>query len=397
MFSIVLLASVSLLLIPAMIRASGVAAWADIAVGQNVGALAAIVMSFGWALSGPAAIAAASDGVRRGIFWQSLWLRGLLFLPVSALAAGIAWLVSPGHSTYAAVGALAMAVQGLTTRWYFVGVSRPVAMVFGDTLPRVAGTAIGIAAMAMGANALFGLAGQFVGVMMAAGATAAMVAYWTRGAAPVKPNLRATLQDHFRNTGINIVGALYSSSSVVIVSLIAHPILPVFALYDRFLSQGIAGLTPIGQVLQGWVPKVQGRQRKQRALQATYFSAALSVAIVGAGALLAEPLLVWLGDGAIPVHWSVAVLVSILLGLSVVESVTSRAGLIALGASVAVSRITVMGIALSLVLFVIGVKSYGVAGAYTGLIIGMLLRCLWLLFALTKSRAPDLDYLGEPR
>lgn len=383
--SIVLLASVSLLLIPAMIRASGVAAWADIAVGQAIGALAAIVVSFGWALSGPAAIASGSDGVRRGVFWQSLFVRGLLLPPVSAFAAALAYILSPGHTAFAVAASLSTSVQGLTTRWYFVGVGRPLAMIVGDTLPRVGGTAVGIVLMTFAnASALVGLMGQFAGVIFASAATAAIIAYWTRNAHTARTPLRGTWPEHIRNTGTNLIGSVYSASSVVVIGIVAHPILPVYALYDRFLSQGVAGLTPIGQVLQGWVPKVHGYERKRRAIQAARLSIGLAVPIIILVSAAAEPLLNWLGDGEIPVSRGPAILVSVLLGLSVIESVVSRAGLIALGAAISVSRITVAGIVFGVGLLILGVKVAGLTGAIVGLIVGMLIRCGWLLAVLVR-------------
>jgi len=62
--SMVLLAITSLLAIPAMVAASGTHAWGAIAVGQSIGGVAAVIIAYGWGLSGPAAIARADQLAR---------------------------------------------------------------------------------------------------------------------------------------------------------------------------------------------------------------------------------------------------------------------------------------------------------------------------------------------
>ena len=55
-----------------------------------------------------------------------------------------------------------------------------------------------------------------------------------------------------------MIGSLYSSTPIVIVSVVAPAALPVYAVVDKVQRQVIVALTPFVTVLQGWVPRATG-------------------------------------------------------------------------------------------------------------------------------------------
>ncbi|MBC7763969.1 MAG: hypothetical protein H7201_19710, partial [Candidatus Saccharibacteria bacterium] len=101
--SMVLLAISSLLAIPSMVAASGPHAWGGTAVGQSIGGVAAVVIAYGWGLSGPAAIARADELGRMREYAESAVAKIMLSLPVASIAFLIAWLVGREFALFAGV------------------------------------------------------------------------------------------------------------------------------------------------------------------------------------------------------------------------------------------------------------------------------------------------------
>ena len=155
--STVLLALASLAAIPAMVAASGAVAWGAIALGQAVGAVASLVVSYGWAVSGPSTIARSNASVRRREYADSVRVKLALLLPGAASAALVAAVIAPHKASFAVVGAISTTAVALTSNWYFAGLARPYVWLLLETLPRVGGTATGIALMKFGYSAIIGL------------------------------------------------------------------------------------------------------------------------------------------------------------------------------------------------------------------------------------------------
>jgi hypothetical protein len=101
-----------------MIKVSGGDASAAIATGQAVGA---VLIAYGWIVSGPAAVARADAVGRRTEYLESLRTRLVICVPVAAACALVAVLVVRTGQDLAALGSVSTATIGLTASWYFVG------------------------------------------------------------------------------------------------------------------------------------------------------------------------------------------------------------------------------------------------------------------------------------
>jgi hypothetical protein len=377
-----------------MVHASGAAAWGAIAAGQSIGGVAAVIIAYGWGLSGPAVIARADAGGRLKEYLESVAVKLSLCLPIGGAAFAVAWLVGRDDASFAGIGAISMASVGLTANWYFVGRSQPYLLLCLETLPRVAGTCIGIFLMNSGSSAGIGVQWQFIGTMVAFVASSVWILRpWhllvlrSIQRRPVLSVL-ASQRDGVTST---VVSSLYSSMPIVIVSVVTPAALPVYAVVDKVQRQVIVALTPFVTVLQGWVPRAKGpaldRRVKQGLLAATGGAVVVGVAMFALGPELVN----WLGGGQVHPTTLTFALMAVITGVSLVESVTSKASLAALMRLGVVARATAIGTVVGLPLVAIGAWFWGAQGALTGMLIGLALRLVLELVGVRRAMGRPID------
>ncbi|MBK5249136.1 MAG: hypothetical protein JJE50_06830 [Actinomycetales bacterium] len=382
--SMALLAVVSLLAIPAMVAASGPRAWASIATGQAVGAVAAVVIAYGWVVTGPARIARGDSSNRPVEYAESLSARAIICAPVAAAACGIAALVVRDHIGLAVLGALSAASIGMTASWYFVGLSKPYLLLALETAPRVAGTLVGIALMRQGWDAAAGLWGQLSGILLGV----VLCSTWILGSRLARGSWRSRRPTarvlHEQRHGVlsSAVSSLYSALPIVIVGLVALPAQPAFAVLDKLQRQISAAISPFVTVLQGWVPRGRGLALVTRVRVALVVTVVAGLALA-AGLLLVGPVLVtWLGNGQIRVPFGAIALMAAVLAVGLVESVAARACLVAAGRMDYMARVTAVGAVIGLAMVVVLASQWGTVGALWGVLAGLVLRVALLLFGL---------------
>ena len=386
--SMALLAVASLIAIPSMVHASGAAAWGAIAAGQSIGGVAAVVIAFGWGLSGPAMIARADPVERLTEYSESVLCKLLLTVPVGAVAFAIAFVVGRDFALFAGVGALSMASVGLTANWYFVGRSQPYLLLLMETVPRVLGTCVGIVLMNSGSSALAGVTWQLIGMQMAFVASSLWILKPWRAhllaAVHRRPVLRVLAAQRNGVTS-TVVGSLYSSTPIVIVSLVAPAALPVYAVVDKVQRQVIVASTPFITVLQGWVPRAVGHGLDRRVRQSMFAATVASVAVSALMFAVAPELINWLGGGQVHPSVVVLALMAVITGVSLVESVSSRACLAALSRLDVVARATAISSFIGLPLVAVGAKFFGAQGALLGILVGLLVRVALELVGMRKA------------
>jgi O-antigen/teichoic acid export membrane protein len=376
--SVAVLGIASLVAIPAMIAADGKVAWGAIALGQTIGTSGGVIALYGWALFGPAQVAAASATERRVRYLESVLARMALVLPVALIAVSLAFAFAPGKPLFAAVGAVAATSTGLSANWYFVGLARPYAMLLLETIPRAGGLAAGIALMATGHSAMTlpicALMGMMVGFAIS---TVWVLRSTTRqGAQRVRPRaLREVLSSQRHGIATDVAMTTFAAAPLMIVSIVAPAIQPTFALADRFGRQADIALAPARAVLQGWVPRATGAVRASRARTALLVSAIFSVAVAAGMIAIAPGLMNWLGNGQISVSLGVALLVAAYVAVTCfVRSIE----LVALAPferlNVAARAITVSSI-VGLPMVALGALFFGTIGAQGGVVVGLLI-CL---------------------
>lgn len=387
--SMVLLAITSLLAIPAMVAASGTHAWGAIAVGQSIGGVAAVIIAYGWGLSGPAAIARADQLARMREYAESAVTKIMLSLPVASLAFLIAWLVGREFSLFAGVGAISMASIGLTAGWYFVGRSQPWRMLLFETVPRVVGTVVGIAFMDTGSSALIGVLWQLFGMVAAFTLCSVLILRpWRMRVlrSITRKPVRRVLLDQRQGITSSILSSLYASTPIVIVTLVAPAAQPLYAVVEKVQRQVIVALGPFVTVLQGWIPRARSAETLHRRLRQGTIATAVFAAALGVLMLAAAPELIrWLGGGLIQPTFAILTLMATITAVSLFESIVSKAALSALERLDIVAKSTAIGSLVGLPLVAVGTLTLGALGALVAILSGLVLRVILELVGMRSA------------
>lgn len=258
-----------LIALPLITRAAGPVDFAEIAIGQALGTLAATLITFGWAVRGPVEASRSTHPAR--VFRASLVVRvanSAVVLPAVALVAALA-----SHSddhALAIVSALAFSLPGLSVSWYAVGVGRPALALAFDALPRIVLNLAGAAlALATGSALVYPVV-LLIGTLAAFVAAAAVIGFRERF------SVRAALSDgaaSYRGGWRTALAAsLLTFSETAPLSTLGVATSPAaigFAPFDRVLKYGYIGVYMIASSFQGWVssaPGDAGRARMRRAV-----------------------------------------------------------------------------------------------------------------------------------
>lgn len=386
--SMLFLAIASLIAIPAMVNASGARAWGMVAAGQAIGAIAAVVVSYGWGLSGPAIIAKASPGERAREYVESALARLVLYFPAAALAVAAAWAMGGELAVFSAIGALSTASIGLTANWYFVGTGSPYQLLACETMPRVLGTLTGILFMHSGASAAVGVAGQLVGMLVAFVVSSIWI-LWPRKSVPRPSSPRRSLSlvlGRQQNGVIStVLSVLYVSAPILIVTALVPAVQPLYAVVEKVQRQINVGLGTFVTVLQGWVPRARASQLVSRIRSCLLICAAMG-AVVAMAIFLAGPVLVgWLGNNQIHPSPAVFLLLALVTALALVESVLSKACLAAVDRLAVVARATAVASVIGLAGVAVLVPFWGAAGALLGVALGLAVRVCMELVGLRRA------------
>ncbi len=388
--SMVLLAVVSLAVIPSMVAASGAAAWGMIAAGQSIGGVGAVIVAYGWGLSGPASVARADAHMRLTAYAESVICKLLIIVPISLLVFFVAWSVGRDYAVFAGVGALSTATVGLTANWWFVGLMQPYRLLVLETIPRVLGTGIGIFYMTHGSSALVGVLWQLIGMVAAfVASTVWILRPWKFRRLRSLPRRRVKVVLASQRLGVTstVLSSLYTSTPIVIVSLIAPGAQPVYAVVEKVQRQVIVGLGPFVTILQGWVPKARNQDLVRRVRKGLAAAVVFAVALVGLMLAIAPELVGWLGGGQIKPSFLTLMLMALITGVSLIEAVVSKACLAALRRLDVVTRATAIGSLVGLPCVAIGAVLWGAEGALCGILGGLSLRLLLELLGMRRAIA----------
>lgn len=379
-----LLAITSLWFVRAAVIVSDLETWASVAVGQTLGALGAILVGYGWSVSGPTRVAAAGSSERAQEYADALRIR-LIVLPVAAGAVLLAIALIPNIDVWIAfVGSLPVLVTAVSASFYFVGTAAPMRLFMLETLPRTALTAVAALLMSVGAiGVVGGLTVQLGGAVVAISASSIYI-------------LRSQFRDVFRRRPhgspratrsllrrqrSGILSALlvnfYGGAPILIVSFVAPMALPQFSVVDKLTKQLLAGSSPVTAVLQGWVPKAGVDHVQHRARLAVTISWLVSIATSAAVALVSAPLLAWLSAGEYVPPLSTQLLMGAFVGLFLVQNAVSFSALAALGRLPLVNLSLAVCAPIGLVMVALLAPLLGVDGALLGVTSGIFASAVW--------------------
>lgn|GEM_PF-6996930 len=277
-----------LIALPLITRAAGPGGFAEIAIGQALGTLAATLITFGWAVRGPVEAARSSHPSR--VFRASIVVRGANSLVVLPLVALIAALASHADDhALAIVSALAFSLQGLSLGWYAVGVGRPLLSLVFDALPRIILNLVGALAALLTATPLLYPAILLVGTFAAFVAATWFIGFRERfSVRGALTDARGAYRGGWRTALAAGLLTFSETAPLSTLGVAGSPAAIGFAPFDRVLKYGYIGVYMITGSFQGWVSSAQGDAGLRRMRRAVGIHALLAVAL-GAGFALVAP------------------------------------------------------------------------------------------------------------
>ena len=151
----------------------------------------------------------------------------------------------------------------------------------------------------------------------------------------------------------------------------------MIALADRLFAFANAGLAPINQTLQGWIPHPELAVRLVRIRRGTRIVIAVALAAVLSYALLAGPVGLLLSTGRVSLGWPIVLAYAATLGFTTASQTVGVACLTSLGAIRSVAWSAATGAVIGVALLVPMTALLGATGAATaeaaaeGIVIGV--------------------------
>lgn len=253
-------------LLPFIARIGGPGAWASIGVGQAIGAIAIIVVSLGWTLTGPAQVAAIPDyRERRRIYSLSLLNRGIVFLVCIPLLVPVSAALAPSDYLRETIWmAIASASAGLSPAWFCIAIGSAGKIARYDVLPRLIAMAASFPAMIATQDIIWFPISMLVGTVLG-------TAFFTkrhsryedfRGVSP--RNLLASVWRMRTAFATTFAAGAYAATPILVVAATASvSSLAMFVSAEKLYRVGLLAVGALGNSLQGWVAEHGARTRER--------------------------------------------------------------------------------------------------------------------------------------
>lgn len=386
--------AVSIVTIPVLIARIGAGPWSNLAIGQAVGTFFAVVVAFGWGVTGPSSIAVRAPAERRQYYLQSVRIRSVLLLIAAAPAAVTTALVVHDEWAASIVTALSLLVFSLAGGWFYVGIGDSRALLLFETAPRVAGTVVGAALVVAGAGALaFALAQLLVGALSLIGpvVVARRLPRGTPGEVePLSPPL-AVLRGQSTAVLVAATAALYVNAPLVAIGIAAPGAAATYAVGDRILKFSLNVLTPVGQTIQGWVPSRDRAVLVQRcltAMRASFLLGAVGSVVVLVLLLFGSSILT---SGQVRIEVALAVPFALTFGVIAVSRIVGLVCLVALDAVPALAVSTIAGAVVGVLALAVLTPIAGALGAALAFLVSEAAVTGSQLFSLSKAVRTERD------
>ncbi|WP_136585968.1 oligosaccharide flippase family protein [Microbacterium hydrothermale] len=355
-----------LIALPLITRAAGPTGFAELAIGQALGTLAATIITFGWAVRGPVEAARSNHPSR--VFRASILVRGansVVVLPLVALIAAIA--SHADDHALAVVSALAFSLQGLSLSWYAVGVGRPLLALVFDAVPRIVLNLAGaVAALVTGIPLMYPailLVGTFAAAVIATWLLTFRERFSLRDAVD---DARSAYRDGWRTALAAGLLTFSETAPLSTLGVASSPAAVGFAPFDRVLKYGYIGVYMITGSFQGWVSSSTGAAGIRRMRRAVGIHVVLALALgVGFALVVPRATPVVLGAG-----FDIAPLTALFGGLALAAMTIATAlgvcVVLPAGRDGAYLAAVCVGAVLVVPAVLIGAKAAGVTGAAAG-------------------------------
>lgn len=370
----------SLVVVPLVVAKAGLVGWGAIAVGQSIGTMAAVLIHCGWGLTGPASVSSAPNAESKGLIYaRSVAPRIYLAIPTLAVVMVIAVNAVPSHPRVAVASAFAASLSAASAAWFFVGTGDATLLLALDTVPRIGGTVVGALLLVSGSPLVALPLAQLCGALLAAvGAHEFLRRKYSLGWNFWSPEQAVRTLWSQRAAGLTSVATgAYTALPVTLVAIVSPGSTGVYAAGDRVVRMALVALSPLIQVLRGWVAqpvREETRRRAQRLLPVGWTLAVVAFIVM----FIAEPPLVQrltLGKASLTLVDAIGF--ALTLGAIVGSQCIGLVCLIALGGVGAAAGSALGAATIGTPLILVMAHEYGVAGAAVAVGISEVFVLVW--------------------
>ncbi|RZU60820.1 O-antigen/teichoic acid export membrane protein [Zhihengliuella halotolerans] len=391
--STVLLSAITFLSIPITISVLGTERWASFALGQAIGEVCRVIVTWSWNSVGITRTAALEESERFAEFTKSLAPRAVL---LAACLGGIL-IVTFSYDvadyflfTTAAAGG---AMVGLTASWYFISIGDSRGFFVWSAAPRAFALLLGsltlliwpepqILGYAIIIGAIFAILGGNTVIFRLHRRSDNRQSVGFRKRIIEVPSL---LRQGFGAFSIGFIAAARLSVPILMApTVISSSLTPLLALSDKIVRWSNTAATPCLQVIQSRLPK-WGANVESRALRGSLVGAV--VGFIGSSLVFVTtpPLAKFLTGGSIDVDYALSGILSIIVFCWFSNMVVGNSALGLLGRTKSVAGYSLLSLFVGIAAFFPLVRFYDVHGAFMSLAIMEIALSIILAFILGRS------------
>lgn len=386
-----------LLVIPAVTSVGGARGWAAVAVGQSIGAFAAVIVEFGWGLDGPQRVSRMSSIAARRFYAASIPPRLALYVGLLALLIVGVPLIERGDPVLATLTAAGSCLTGLSSFWFFVGRRRVAQFVAFDAIPRLL-LSVTSAFVVQWSDQLLWYPVLSLIVPSAVSLFLSVVIVRVDRTWFIRMGSRRSLfLLHAMSNAVSarILSSLYITLPVSLLAIVGPASVPTFAAADRLSRMLLAALSVFNVMLQPFVGELPTRrQRYGRLKQASFLTLLLAsgsaVVVFMSFGYLAEIVF----SGTISLGPTESLLCAGLVFLTVVSRTTGSVGLIAMNGVKHIRSSAIVGAVVGIPAVMIAGSLDGATGALAALLFAELCVFAWQAAALLRITS---DLRTNPR
>jgi len=219
-----------------ILKVETIGVWGALAVGQAIGLLSSVFVSLGTGVSGASEISNSEKSTQSSAFLEISVIQIITFIPASVASFFTAILFSSSNHFVAGLGSISINSSALTVAWFFYGTGEPKKLLLAETLPRFLITLISLLIFIQTKDIYIQLLIQIIFNLCLYTFTFLFIFKHTATSSGFH-NFRKKLGSQYRirlkSSSIALVSCLSFISPILILSVTANAVVPVWAVAEK--------------------------------------------------------------------------------------------------------------------------------------------------------------------
>lgn len=378
----------SLVLLPLISARFGPPAWAALALGQSVGAIASIVIGLTWPVEGGNAVARLGHGQRRTLYQRSVASQSIAFVLSGGATALVAGLLAPELRLETVLFALGTAMNGLSAAWYYSGVGSARPLLVNEGLVRLAGYVVAVVGTLLGAGLVWYAACTVVaGLVMSIANWCTVVGVRLPAVGELLLDGWAVLREQWFGTASRFVQSVYGFGGPAFFAVLAPAQLAAYSGARSVQAAAQNGFSAVPTAFVSWIGSAEGGVRLRRIRRVQLLMRLLALCVFVGVAVLGQFVLDYLFAGRLTLTTLDRMLLAVWMATSFYARAYPVLVLVPLGLASLSYRTTLMSSVAGLVLYAVLIPLLGVTGGL--LVPSFVYLALLVPWAVAASRARD--------